>query len=239
MAAMRRASALLLVMLAVGAVGAPASAKNVNVSIRDNVYDMHFRVILEGDTITWRNDGENEHTVTAFPGSRQQFDSSPESDECIPNANPPIIGNDPDDCMDPGGTYPVKFAKPGTYEYYCKVHGDPSVRPNPNRANDEQPCRMCGIIQVKADEQKSPTVTPTATETRRASSPSPTPTASASPSPSPTAPDGAGGSGEDTVAAGGSGDDGGGLGRGAIALLVIMGLSGAGWWTWKKYLAPS
>lgn len=229
---MRRVLVLGLVV-AMSGVALPAHARNYGVSARDSFFQKAFVVVRVGDTVTWRNAGELEHTVTSFPDAPKQFSSS-DSRECVPNANPPIIGNDPDDCMDPGDTFVARFTRPGTYDYFCKVHGNTAQRPDNDRSANDQACGMCGRIVVKTASTPPPTAGPSKAETARptaTASVSPSPSETSSPSPSPSASDEPDGG---SVA---SRDEGGGLGRGAIALLGIMALSGAGWWTWRRYLA--
>jgi LPXTG-motif cell wall-anchored protein len=78
---------------------APRSAETKNVSVKDFQFDPKEITINVGDTITWKNDGANPHTVTADDGS---FDS----------------GN-----LDAGGSFSHTFDKAGTIPYYCKLHG--------------------------------------------------------------------------------------------------------------------
>ena len=58
-----------------------------------------------GDRVTWVNDDQVDHTVTADDGS---FNSSP---DC------------PDTCMGQGATYTHTFTKAGTFTYTCLIHG--------------------------------------------------------------------------------------------------------------------
>jgi plastocyanin len=86
---------------------APASAHsasafaNQDVSIVDFDYRPGSVTINAGDTVTWSQDGEQPHTVTADDGS---FDSGQ---------------------MAPGETFSMRFDSPGTYRYYCTLHGGP------------------------------------------------------------------------------------------------------------------
>lgn len=225
---MRRLPALCLAILVVG-ITVSADAKNYGVSARDSFFSKAFVVIRAGDSVTWRNDGAVEHTVTSFPDAPAEFSSS-SSRQCVPA---PLIGNDPDDCMDPGHTFRYPFAQPGTYDYYCKVHGSFSQRPDNRRSEDDQPCGMCGRVVAKAVKTPSPSTEPTRSETK-SPSPSASPSdASQSPSPSPSETT----DGSDGEPSGDRGDDAGrGIGRGTVALLGIVALSGAGWWTWRRYL---
>ncbi|GGI03034.1 hypothetical protein GCM10011354_02390 [Egicoccus halophilus] len=61
--------------------------------------------IPAGGTVTWRNDGQRPHTVTAIDRERDAtgaFDSGE------------IIGT---------GTFSHTFDTPGTYVYHCEFHG--------------------------------------------------------------------------------------------------------------------
>jgi plastocyanin len=55
--------------------------------------------VKAGTTVTWNNDANSSHTVTADDGS---FES-------------PTLGG--------GATFNHKFTRPGTYRYYCAFHG--------------------------------------------------------------------------------------------------------------------
>ena len=78
----------------------PAFAQETaSVSVIDNEYDPVDVEVEAGTTVTWTNNGDLPHTVTADNGS---FES----------------GN-----MDPGDTFEQEFAEPGTYSYYCEYHG--------------------------------------------------------------------------------------------------------------------
>jgi plastocyanin len=55
-------------------------------------------MVKPGTTVTWTNQDEDEHTVTANDGS---FSSSP---------------------LTTGATYTHTFTAPGTYQYHCAIH---------------------------------------------------------------------------------------------------------------------
>lgn len=213
-------------------VSSPAPAKDAGIGIEDNFYRSPFVVLRVGDTVTWRNDGGDQHTVMSYPGSPESFDSSPQTTDgnCTP-----LLGTR--DCIEPGRTFEWTFTEPGTYEYHCKVrgHADPSVRPDPNILDGrEQPCGMCGVIVVQAGDQPSPTRSAKPSPSPTASpSPSPSPTETASPSPVPTTTGTVIATGDEPVSGGG----GRGGGRAAIALGSIVALGAAGWWTWRRFLA--
>ena len=70
----------------------------VSVSIGDNYFDPAYIAIESGTTVTWTNDGQMPHTVTADDGS---FDSEE---------------------LNPGDSYTLTFSGSGVLPYYCEVH---------------------------------------------------------------------------------------------------------------------
>ena len=70
------------------------------VSITDGAFSPATLTIAAGDTVTWRNDDDRPHTVTAGDGS---FDS----------------GN-----LDPGQTFTMTFASARSVGYVCAYHDD-------------------------------------------------------------------------------------------------------------------
>ncbi len=67
--------------------------------------------VAAGAEVRWKQVGDQPHSVTAADGS---FDSSP---ECGPL--------DSDQCLRMGDTFVQAFETPGTFTYYCRVHGLP------------------------------------------------------------------------------------------------------------------
>ncbi len=97
------ATAAAVVLLLAGGIAQAAS-----VSIGDNFYSPETVTIAVGETVTWTNDGQAPHTVTADNGS---FDSSPNCPDSI------------ETCMQTGDTFSHTFDSAGTFSYFCKVHG--------------------------------------------------------------------------------------------------------------------
>ena len=91
---------LVLMMLAACG-GSNATPSGPAVSAIDNAFSPHELHIKAGQTVTWVNNGQASHTVTADDNS---FDSG-------------LFG--------PGTQYSHKFEKPGRYPYYCTLHGGP------------------------------------------------------------------------------------------------------------------
>ncbi|MGI8686135.1 MAG: LamG-like jellyroll fold domain-containing protein, partial [Acidimicrobiales bacterium] len=69
------------------------------VQVADNAFQAVSSTITAGSTVTWTKTGNNQHTVTADDGS---FDSG---------------------SMAPGATFSRTFATPGSYRFYCVIHG--------------------------------------------------------------------------------------------------------------------
>jgi plastocyanin len=78
---------------------APATA---DVSVQDNIFDDDYVVVAAGGTVTWTWAGSSQHDVTWV------------SDEL------------PDSPTQVAGTHSVTFDTPGTYVYYCSIHGSPT-----------------------------------------------------------------------------------------------------------------
>jgi plastocyanin len=80
---------------------APKAQKSASasVSIGDNFYAPPSVTVAVGDRVTWNNNGQATHSATADDGS---FDTG-------------VFG--------PGGSRLVTFDSPGTFSYYCTVHG--------------------------------------------------------------------------------------------------------------------
>lgn len=81
------------------AAGAQAKASAASVSVGDNFYSPTSVSVFAGETVTWRNNGQAQHSATANDGS---FDTG-------------IFG--------PGASRSETFSTTGTFSYYCTVHG--------------------------------------------------------------------------------------------------------------------
>ncbi|MGI9148249.1 MAG: cupredoxin domain-containing protein [Chloroflexota bacterium] len=82
---------------AIGQATAPA------VSAQDDLFSPVMIHLNPGDSLSWHNDGTEQHTITADDDS---FDSG---------------------VLDPGQTFERTFASPGSYPYYCTIHGGPNA----------------------------------------------------------------------------------------------------------------
>jgi plastocyanin len=79
--------------------GKAKTAASASVSIGDNFYSPASVSIAVGDTISWRNNGQAQHSATADDGS---FDTG-------------VFG--------PGASRSQTFTRAGTFSYFCTVHG--------------------------------------------------------------------------------------------------------------------
>jgi plastocyanin len=92
----------LLVTLVAGAALA-AQDKTMTVSIENFAFDPPNMTVAPGTTVTWVNNDQTAHTVTANNGA---FDSG---------------------TLQPGQSYSFTFEKAGTYAYHCNIHPDMSA----------------------------------------------------------------------------------------------------------------
>jgi plastocyanin len=93
-------AALSLVALVLFAPTAAAQDKTMTVSIKDFAFNPSNTTVSPGTTVTWVNNDQTAHTVTANNGA---FDSG---------------------TLQPGQSYSFAFDKPGTYAYHCNIHPD-------------------------------------------------------------------------------------------------------------------
>jgi plastocyanin len=79
--------------------GVARASASATVSMGDNFYSPASVSIAVGDTVTWSNNGQAQHSATANDGS---FDTG-------------VFG--------PGGSRSETFTRAGTFSYFCTVHG--------------------------------------------------------------------------------------------------------------------
>lgn len=89
----------LLAPLLAGCDPSAAVLAGPSVALTDNAFTPGTLHIQPGQTVTWVNNGQTGHTVTADDGS---FDSQ---------------------TFQPGAEYTHTFTTPGRYPYYCVLHG--------------------------------------------------------------------------------------------------------------------
>jgi plastocyanin len=95
--------AIMTITAAQPAAGAgPAAAGSLSLDMTDNQFSLKTVTVPVGTTITWNNKSTGRrHSATAENGS---FDT---------------------DLLDPGKSGTATLATPGTFAYYCKLHGGP------------------------------------------------------------------------------------------------------------------
>jgi plastocyanin len=91
-------TSLLAIVFALGIAAASTASTDLEVSIVSRAYQPATLTITAGQTVTWTNHALTPHTVTAVAG---QFDSGR---------------------IDPGESFTVTFATPGTFAYTCTIH---------------------------------------------------------------------------------------------------------------------
>ena len=74
------------------------NSSSPSVSIEDFYFEPSELTIQPGETVTWTNNGNHPHTVTADDGS---FDSG---------------------TLQPGESYSHTFPQAGTFSYFCEIH---------------------------------------------------------------------------------------------------------------------
>lgn len=81
---------------------APVRSGTVKIDAIDNTFVPEVVTVTEGSEVVWENDGRNEHDIIPVDGA------------------PFEIGLDE---FGPGATYSWTASSPGTYRYYCSIHG--------------------------------------------------------------------------------------------------------------------
>jgi plastocyanin len=81
---------------------ASASGREAEVAMRNTTFQPEEITVAPGTTVTWTNEDSFPHTVTS--GTRDH--PTDMFDEKVPG----------------GGSFSFTFEKPGTYEYFCRIH---------------------------------------------------------------------------------------------------------------------
>lgn len=150
-----------LAMFAFGSKEQPVATASfqqaAEVSIGDNFYTPQALTVVQGTTLVWTNNGGSNHTVTSDTGV---FDS----------------GIDPANFIHSGQQYSFTFTTPGTYPYFCYLHGAAGG------------VGQSGTITVVAQPTVQPTPTPnTSTAPTSTATPAPGQTTAPVPTPRPSA----------------------------------------------------
>jgi plastocyanin len=103
---------LLLFMLTLGALlisctqdNSTTPPPNNTVLIKDNFFDPGTLTVAVGRPVVWKHEGNGTHTVTSG----------------TPTVNPGVIFDS--GALNPGGGFQFTFSTPGSYSYFCRVHG--------------------------------------------------------------------------------------------------------------------
>ena len=95
---------------------APVQSGSVTVTAEDNNFVPQTLTVTEGTEVTFTNDGRNQHNVMAVAATPFSVETA---------------------SFEPGESFSWKASKPGTYTYYCSIHGTATAG-------------MTGTIQVVA-----------------------------------------------------------------------------------------
>lgn len=79
-----------------------AASETTTIVMRDSVFEPQTMTVPVGSTITWRNEGQKAHSATSVDGA---FDTG-------------LFGS--------GMSQSLTFNQPGTFVYFCQLHGDPN-----------------------------------------------------------------------------------------------------------------
>ena len=115
---MRNGLCLIALLLLAG--GCSGSDDPAVAMTSDHTFDPETLAVAAGTTVTFTNDDDEPHTVTAYeaeiPDGADYFSSGGFSDEARARA---VVG---DALIKPGHDYSVTLEEPGTYEYFCIPH---------------------------------------------------------------------------------------------------------------------
>jgi plastocyanin len=92
----------LLTLLTTAGCSDAAGPGSQDVSVTDNAFSPSTVTVTSGATVTWTWNGSNQHNVTWVSGT--------------PAAS----------ATQSSGSYQRTFDTPGTYAYYCTIHGSPT-----------------------------------------------------------------------------------------------------------------
>ena len=88
----------------VGQIPRGASLAGVAVASADNSFEPQIVSVVVGQSVIWTNTGRNRHDVKV-------------------KKVPTDFGIDQDSFVPLTGTYTYAFSKPGSFVYYCSIHG--------------------------------------------------------------------------------------------------------------------
>jgi plastocyanin len=92
-----------------------SSGDKMTIEIVDTAFQPGEATVKVGTKVTWKQTGDQPHSATSVD---EIFDSSP---DCSPL-------NSDEGCFGSGDSYSYTFDEPGTYDYYCRIHGTTTGR---------------------------------------------------------------------------------------------------------------
>lgn len=111
---------MVVVFVALAACASETQGNPDGISMADHAFTPETERVTAGETVTWVNDSEESHTVTAvedsLPEGAAYFSSGESSSE--DDANDDLGG----ELIVPGEEFEWTFEEPGTYRYYCIPH---------------------------------------------------------------------------------------------------------------------
>jgi plastocyanin len=81
---------------------APVQSGTVKISSRDNTFIPEDVTVTAGTKLVWNNDGRNDHNIVPVGDTPFHVDTA---------------------AFGPKATYEYVADKPGTYDYFCSIHG--------------------------------------------------------------------------------------------------------------------
>jgi plastocyanin len=82
-----------------------SSGRTITPKMSGSAFVPAVDTVAAGSAVTWANQDGVNHTVTASPGSTDSFNSG---------------------AVSGGASFTHTFNTPGTYVYYCQIHGTPT-----------------------------------------------------------------------------------------------------------------
>ena len=96
---------------------APADKGGQEVALEGLAFDPETITVAAGTTVTWTNEDAVAHTVTSGTIGEQGVPGVSKGKPDRPD------GLFDDELDDAGATAAFTFEEPGTYEYFCRIHG--------------------------------------------------------------------------------------------------------------------
>ena len=119
---MRRTVVFLVPLLLLGACSSETGSDKPEVSMTSgHAFDPEALTVAPGTKVTWTNDDDESHTVTAYGDEIPEEEYFASGDLPDEEAARDSVS---DGLVEPGETFSVTFDKAGTYAYFCIPHED-------------------------------------------------------------------------------------------------------------------